>query len=255
MEISIIIPAYNEEARIGATILAILTYMDLKQHSFEIIVVDDGSTDQTTSLVNQFHDERIKLIIIGGNRGKGFAVWKGLSKARFDAALFTDADLSTPIEDLERFLPHTEHNDVIIGSRNLPTSVITKPQPFLRSRLGKTFPFLTKWIALPGIFDSQCGFKLFNRNAITMITRYQTINDFGFDVEILYICKKANLDIKEIGVHWGNAEGSKVRVIHDSFRMFLDLFRVRLNDLCGKYPVSSNTHTTDPSIPPHGGHH
>lgn len=254
MEISIVIPAYNEEARIGATISSILTYMVLKQHTFEIIVVDDGSTDQTPFLVNDFHDGRIRLISIGANRGKGFAVWKGLCKARFEVALFTDADLSTPIQELENLIPHLNHYDLIIGSRNLPTSVITKPQPFLRSRLGKSFPILAKLIAIPGIYDSQCGFKLFNRKAMAVITRYQTINDFGFDVEMLYLCQKAGLGIKEIGVHWGNAEGSKVRVIRDSIRMFFDLFRVRFNDIFGKYPVSMVHKSNDLPIPLHGGH-
>ena len=255
MEITVIIPAYNESGRIGKTLRSILDYMTARSFIFEIIVVDDGSTDTTAQVVKNLNDERIKLISIGGNRGKGFAVWKGLSKARFELALFSDADLSTPIEDIELLVPFVKTHGVIIGSRNLPDSCITKPQPWIRSHLGKSFPLLVRMLVLPGIADSQCGFKLFTKSAISVITAHQTINDFGFDVEIIYLCRKAGLLIKEVGVHWGNAEGSKVRIMSDSWRMLLDLFRIRWNDLTGKYPVALDAKPHETSIPLHGGHY
>lgn len=240
MELSVVIPAYNEADRIGSTLKSVSDFLSKKKWEYEIIVIDDGSKDGTVNTVNGLGDSHIKVVSLGGNRGKGFAVWKGLSKARYSHILFSDADLSAPIEDLDRFMPFIDSFDVIIGSRNLPESKITKPQPWLRSHLGKTFPLLVRALALPGIKDSQCGFKLFNERAKQAIVESQTIFDFGFDVEILFICKKRGYTIKEVGVHWGNAEGSKVRPFRDSAKMLIDLFKIRMNNIKGRYTTRTS---------------
>ena len=239
MELSVIIPAYNEAERIGSTIKSIDSYLSKKNHKYEIIVIDDGSKDDTVEVAKTAGSDKVRVVSLGGNRGKGFAVWKGLTLARYGIALFSDADMSTPIEDIEKLLPHIGSHDVVIGSRNLPDSNITKKQPWLRSRLGKTFPFLVRVMVLPGIKDTQCGFKLFTRKAIDAITPYQTIFDFGFDVEILFLTRKAGLNIKEVGVTWANAEGSKVHPIRDSRKMLIDLIKIRLNQINGKYTALS----------------
>ncbi|MEK6961098.1 MAG: dolichyl-phosphate beta-glucosyltransferase [Nanoarchaeota archaeon] len=235
MDLSVIIPAYNEAERIGSTIRSIDSYLSKKKWKYEIIVVDDGSNDDTVGVAKAAGSDKVRVVSLGGNRGKGFAVWKGLTLARFGYALFTDADMSTPIEDIEKLAPFIGSYDVIIGSRNLSDSKITKKQPWLRSRLGKTFPLLVRALVLPGIKDTQCGFKLFTRRAIDAITPYQTIFDFGFDVEILFLAGRMGLAIKEVGVTWANAEGSKVHPIRDSRRMLLDLIKIRANQLNGNY--------------------
>lgn len=235
MDISIVIPAYNEAARIGATIKAILSYMGKKGHKFEIIVVDDGSKDGTAEVAKEAGSDLVRVVVLETNQGKGGAVRKGILEARYPAVLFTDADLSTPISDIEKLLPHLGPYDVVIGSRNMPDSNITKKQPWLRSRLGKTFPLLVRALVLPGIRDSQCGFKLLSRKAVEAIAPLMTINDFGFDVEMLFLARRSGLQIKEVGVTWANAEGSKVHPIRDSRRMLADLFKIRMNQASGKY--------------------
>lgn len=251
MKISIIIPAFNEAKRIGASIHTILDYLTSTSWTYEIIVIDDGSTDSTFAVVKTLKNKYIKLVSYNPNRGKGYAVHQGLCQARFDLVLFTDADLSTPIQDIERLLPFARSYDVVIGSRNLPNSIITKPQPFVRSRLGKTFPFLVKLLLLPGIADTQCGFKLFNRKAIELIIPRQTLHDFGFDVEILYICRQAGLSIKEVGIQWGNAQGSKVRIFRDSLRMFFDIWKIKLRQIQGRYSLPGTPLDTQNKKIPH----
>ena len=239
MKLSIVIPAYNEEARVTSTLTSILRYFQQRRFAFEIIVVDDGSTDATVSVVENLADKRIRVLRLGRNQGKGKAVHQGITHARYDYVLFTDADLSTPIQDFELLEPHIEHYDIVIGSRNLPESLITRPQPWLRSTLGKTFPLLVRAFVVPDIKDTQCGFKLFSQKAIKTIAPYQTIFDFGFDVELLFLARKARLAVKEIGVHWGNADGSTVNPVRDSGRMFMDLWKIRWNDLCGRYTLDT----------------
>ncbi|NOZ80397.1 MAG: glycosyltransferase family 2 protein, partial [DPANN group archaeon] len=163
--LSIIIPAYNEENRIGSTLRAIKEYCNRKRLNYEIIIVDDGSNDRTRTIVEKAKDRHIRLVSYGKNRGKGFAVRFGMGKARGDLLLFSDADLSTPIEELDKFLPLAERFDVLIGSRNLRGSDIRIRQPWYRRIPGKIFSIITRVLLLPGIKDSQCGFKLFTRKA------------------------------------------------------------------------------------------
>ena len=251
MEISIIIPAYNEEKRIEKTLERIFSYMKLKKHDFEMVVVDDGSKDKTVEVVELFRKKidknkkskdikkvnknRIKILKNVKNKGKGHSVKRGMLAGEKKWLLFSDADLSTPIEEIEKFEKYIDQYSIIIASRNLKESQIKIKQPKLRSTLGKIFPFIVNLFTIRGIKDTQCGFKLFRKDVADKIFPLQTSKGFAFDVEVLFIAKKHNYKIKEIPVIWVNALGSKVDPIKDSIGMFLDLIRFRFNSIIGKY--------------------
>ncbi len=235
MELSVIIPAYNEEKRIGKTIEALFMYLDKQKYAYEIIVVNDGSTDKTKDVVQTFKQKKIKIIDNHGNKGKGYSIQQGFLAAQKAWILFTDADLSTPIEELETCFRYASGADVIIGSRNLPMSQIVVKQPFFRSMLGRIFPFFVRLLLLPEIKDSQCGFKLFRKEVAQKVAEKQKITGFCFDVELLFLAKKFGCTIQEIPVTWSNDERSKIKVISDSFHMFFDLLKIRWNDLLGRY--------------------
>lgn len=232
MKISIIIPAYNEEKRLASALDNIISYMAKNYPDYEIIVVDDGSTDNTIKVAEK---KNVRIIKNPKNMGKGYSVKNGMLNAGGDYLLFSDADLSTPIEELGNFLNLIKEHEVIIGSRNLSESNITATQPFYRRALGKIFPLLVSIFVLRGIKDTQCGFKLFKKDAAKKIFTKQTIAGFGFDVEILYLARKYGYSVKELPVSWKNDPHSKVSVIRDSFRMLLDLIRIRINNLRNKY--------------------
>ncbi len=244
MEISIIIPAYNEEKRIQKTLERIFSYMKEKKHNFEIIVVDDGSKDKTVELVELFRKKnsknskdknRIKILKNIKNKGKGHSVKRGMLSGEKKWLLFSDADLSTPIEEIEKFEKYIDQYLIIIASRNLKESQIKIKQPKIRSTLGKIFPLVVNLFTIRGIKDTQCGFKLFRKDIAEKIFPLQTSKRFAFDVEVLFIAKKHGYKIKEIPVIWINALGSKVDPIKDSISMFFDLIRFRFNSICGKY--------------------
>ncbi len=231
--ISIVIPAYNEEARIISTLNRIDSYCKSNQFDYEIIVVDDGSTDKTREVVMKLHNPKVSIISYGENKGKGFAVRTGVLTAKKSHILFSDADLSTPIEELSKFL--SESADIVIGSRNLQDSKITVKQPYIRQSLGKAFPIIVEWILLLHIKDTQCGFKLFTKKAAHTIFRRQYTNGFGFDVEVLFLARKKGYVVKEVPVEWRNAVGSKVRLFRDVPRMLMDVLWIRWRDFCGCY--------------------
>lgn len=235
MELSIVIPAYNEEKRIKNTLYRIINYFEYKEFKYEIIVVNDGSTDNTVNIVKGVKNKKIKVLTNNPNMGKGYAVKRGVLAAKKKHILFSDADLSTPIEEIEKFLPYLHNYDVLIGSRNLKESDIQVKQPFIRSKLGKSFPFLVRCLLLKNIKDTQCGFKLFQKHTIKPIFEKQTLNGFSFDGEILYIAQKLNYKIKEIPITWINSLGSKVNTLKDSYKMFKDLFKIRENNKNGLY--------------------
>ena len=233
--ISIVIPAYNEEKRIGRSIKQIVKYLDKKKYSYEIIVVDDGSIDKTIDVVKKAGNKYVKIIKNKKNMGKGFSVKTGILNAKYPLVLFSDSDLATPIEELDKFMEYIKSYDIVIASRNLKESNIKVKQPVYRQLMGKTFPLLVNLIALGGFRDTQCGFKLFKTDAAKKIVSLQTFNRFSFDVEILFIAKKLGYKIKEAPVVWIDKEGSKVNPIKDSIKMLIDLFKIRLNNLLGKY--------------------
>jgi len=237
VNISIVIPAYNEEARLRGTLERILSHVDGKGYDHEIIVVDDGSGDGTVLVAEGFAGKGVRILRNDRNRGKGYAVRHGMLEAGKDLLLFSDADLSTPIEELEKLAAPvlTGKVQIAIGSRAVAGSQIEISQPAYRVAMGKIFNGLVRGIALGGVRDTQCGFKLFTREAAREVFRRQTLHGFGFDVEILFIARRLGLQIAEVPVRWIDSPDSKVHAIRDSWGMLQDLFRVRWNDLRGKY--------------------
>ncbi len=241
--LSIIIPAYNEEARVGETIKAILQYIESERPDSELIVVDDGSSDATTEAAKnvcaEFPDIKTNVIRYDQNRGKGFAVKTGLVSAENDIALFSDADLSTPIEELPKLIEPIENGDfdITLGSRALDRTLIGEHQPWRREQGGKVFNlFVRKLTGLP-FWDTQCGFKAFNMKKFRPLLDVMTINRFGFDVEFLFVADYNRLRLKEIPVRWNDVEGSKLKVFRDTRRMFSELNQIRKNAKNGIYTI------------------
>lgn len=229
MNISIVIPAYNEEQRIKQSIYKILNYFKIRDYDYEIILVDDGSIDNTIKVVEGFHNHKIKILKNQKNLGKGAAAKKGVLAAQKEWILITDADLSAPISELDKFLKYQNY-EVLIGSRGLNNSRILVHQPLYRKLGGKFLNFFIQILVLPGIKDTQCGFKLFQLKAAQKIFNKQTLNSFSFDVEILFIAKKKNMKILELPIVWTNNSNTKVLPFHDGFRLLRDLVKIRLND-------------------------
>ena len=227
--LTIIIPAYNEEDRLGPTLTTLRAWMDEQSHTIEVLVVDDGSTDGTVGLVEAVarEDGRISVIENGENRGKGYSVGHGVSKATGELVLFSDADLSTPLSEFERLERAIEGQDIAIGSRALPDSRLEKRQPFYREMMGRTFNLFVQALVFPGIRDTQCGFKLFRRAAAQATFGRRKIDGFAFDVEILYIARRLDLQVAEVPVLWINDEASRVDPIRHSAQMFRDILKVR----------------------------
>ncbi|HOQ49575.1 MAG TPA: glycosyltransferase family 2 protein [Candidatus Kapabacteria bacterium] len=225
-ELSVIIPAYNEEARLGNTLSLITQYLRNTNLNYEIIVSDDGSRDRTKEVARSF--EEVKVIGDGINYGKGAAVRRGMLAANGEYRLFTDADLSTPIYEIEKLKKFLKDGyDVCIGSRAVDYKLIRKHQPFYREFMGKTFNKIVQLLVVKGIKDTQCGFKCFREKAAVDIFSRAKINGFSFDVEILYLAQKLNYKIKEVGVEWYNDERTTVDPIKDSTKMFAEILKIR----------------------------
>lgn len=240
MELSIVIPAYNEEKRIESTLKEIIMYCKENFTKYEILVVNDCSKDRTKNVVEKYKAQKVKLLHNGVNRGKGYSVRKGILAAKYPFVLFTDSDMSTPITDIKSFLPYLKSYDIIIASRNLKGSKIKVSQPFYRKMMGKAFPFFVNLFVLRGFKDTQCGFKLFKIDAAKKIVALQTFERFSFDVEILFIAKKLGYRIKELPVTWVDKAGSKVSPIKDAVSMLTDLFKIRWNQIQGRYKPKKN---------------
>jgi len=231
-EISVVFPAYDEEKRIPESLEKTTRHLSDAGRPFEIIVVDDGSGDATTD-VSRLQLEKsgadFSIIRLEENRGKGYAVRTGMLSARGDYVFFSDADLSTPIEEIDRLLPLLESEyDVAIGSRALRDSKLDKRQPIYRESSGKLFNLAAQAVLLPGIKDSQCGFKGFRASAARRIAEIQKFDRFSFDVEILWIARKLGFKIKEVPVRWSNNPDTRVSYLKDGLGMVADLFKIRL---------------------------
>lgn len=235
--LSIVIPCYNEGFKLITNIQKIRKYMmnNLNNINYDIIVVIDGCTDDSLELLedsieNQlFEDCPVKIISYKYNKGKGYAIKKGIESSTGDIVCFMDADLSTNLESLKEALSYTDSYDIVIGSRRHPDSVLSTPQRLPRKFIGKSCSIITNIITSLGILDTQCGFKVFDGDVSRNIIEKQTINGFAFDVELLYIAKNNGFGIKEIPVTWDNDEDSKVSVIKSSILFMKDLIYIRLN--------------------------
>jgi dolichyl-phosphate beta-glucosyltransferase len=238
MYLSVIIPAYNEEQRIGETLRVVHAYLQRQPYPAEIIVVDDGSQDGTAAIVRACHGwlPSVHLLQNGRNRGKGFSVRQGFLRARGEYLLFSDADLSTPIEEVEKlFAALREPYDIAIGSRALRESRVEVHQPWYREHMGRLFNVFVQALAVPGIWDTQCGFKCFRHAAGRAICQRMAAEGFGFDVEMLYLARRLGYRVCEVPVVWRHSPQTRVRVWRDSIAMMGDLLRIRWNDLRARY--------------------
>jgi glycosyltransferase involved in cell wall biosynthesis len=235
--VSIVIPAFNESARIGDSIKKIDRFLREFPFSAEVIVVDDGSADNTSEIVMKCPVKGVRLVQNGQNHGKGYSVRQGVLSASGRYVLFSDADLSAPIEELNKLLDVAmkDNIDVVIGSRAVDRKYIEKHQSPLREMGGIVFNSMVRLLLGLQLHDTQCGFKLFQRERSRRIFELQTTFGFGFDPELLFLAKRNGLSIRETPVRWSHAEGSKVSFFRDGIRMFLDLVRIRWNAIIGKY--------------------
>jgi dolichyl-phosphate beta-glucosyltransferase len=238
MHLSVIIPAYNEEKRLPKTLREIDEYLRKQNYESEIIVVSDGSKDRTCEVVEnlKFKIPNLRLICEKINRGKGYGVKIGMLNAKGKYRLFTDADNSTPINQIEKFWPEFEKGaDIVIASRDKKGAILDPPQPLFRRFTGEVFKYLRKIIVgLWEIEDSQCGFKCFKEKAAKDIFSRSKISRFAFDPEILLIGKKMGYKIKEVPVYWKNDLKSKVK-LKSMIKMLIDLFKIKLNEIKGEY--------------------
>lgn len=237
--LSIVVPAYNEERRLGSTLQRILQYLDSLSLSFcELIVVDDGSRDGTARLVESFcaSDPRVRLLRNPGNRGKGYSVCHGFLEAKGEWVLFTDADLSAPIEELPKLFSAIQKNNALaaVGSRALDRSLIGVRQPWFRETAGKLFNVVMRVVTGLPFRDTQCGFKLFAAEAARKICRKQQLNGFGFDVELLYIAKLHQIRVVEVPVRWNDVEGTTVSTWR-GLHAFIEPLQIRWYHLTGRY--------------------
>ncbi len=236
MELSIVIPCYNEEKRIVPTLNTLFSFLEHHQNidEYEVIIVDDGSKDNTLKVIPSH--PHLRVIPHEFNQGKGGAVRTGVLHSKYETLLFMDSDLATPIEELDKLSPFLQQGyEIVIASRNLPQSNIVTKQPKYRQLAGKTFPLLVRLLSGLPYRDTQCGFKLMKAGPGKEIFKRLTILRFAFDVEMLFIAKKLGYKTAEVPVTWIDQSGSTVHFFRDSWRMLKDLFRIRINDLKGKY--------------------
>jgi dolichyl-phosphate beta-glucosyltransferase len=233
--LSIIIPAYNESERIVPTIGAIASYVSGFGLPWELIVADDGSTDETVSILEDLQLANMRVLVAEQNGGKGSAVRRGMLAAEGEFILFADADNSTPIEQLGKMLQQMESGyDVLIGSRAADGSQ-AQNRDIIRRSMSWGLHSLVHMILRVDVSDTQCGFKLFRREAAVQLCQYQTLMGFSFDLELLYLTEKLGFSLGETPVNWYDAPGSKVNVIRDTRRFLVDLVRIRVNDSMGYY--------------------
>jgi dolichyl-phosphate beta-glucosyltransferase len=239
--LSIIIPAFEESARLGDSLKLILAYIVRENLDAELIVVDDGSGDKTAEIAEtacaEFANVPTKVIRYEQNRGKGYAVKIGLSESNGEIALFSDADLSTPIDELPKLVEPIVAGkfDVTFGSRALDRSLIGTHQSWRREQGGKVFNFIVRYATKLPFWDTQCGFKAFRMSKFRPLLDVMQIDRFGFDVEFLYVANLAELRMAEIAVRWNHCDGTKVSVFRDSQRMFREVNQIRRNDKHGVY--------------------
>ena len=236
--LSIVIPAHNEELRLPVSLEKIIAFLETQHYKYEVLIVENGSQDRTFEIAQDF-DRRYPFIhaLSEKRAGKGLAVRRGMLEAQGDFRFIADADLSMPIEEVQLFLPpDTPEYDIAIASRE-DTGAQRIGELVDRHWIGRMFNLLVRLITLPGIQDTQCGFKCFRSGPAEELFQEQTLEGWTFDVEILYIARKRGYRIIEVPIHWYFNPGSRVQILRDSIAMFLDLLRIRLNDMQGKYEI------------------
>ena len=236
-DLSIIIPSYNEELRLAATLERLAAYLPDLGRKSEVIVVDDGSKDRTAAVAESFCGKFLSLRVLsnGVNRGKGYSVRHGMLEARGRSVLFTDADLSAPIEEAGKLLAALGTYDVAIGSRALDRSLIAVHESRAREFAGIIFNLIVRVVLRLSFVDTQCGFKAFRREPCRVIFEQQRIERFGFDPELLYLARHHGLSTVEIPVRWSHSPATKINMMRDSIQMFVDVFTIRWNSLLGRY--------------------
>jgi glycosyltransferase involved in cell wall biosynthesis len=237
-QLSIILPAYNESARIEATLERVMRCVEGEGWDAEVLVVDDGSKDDTSEILQRWMDRypRLHLIQNPGNRGKGYSVRNGLLQAAGEIVMFTDADLSCPMEEANRLIAAIKDGaDVAIGSRWMDRTRQTIHQPLYRQFFGRCFNAITRGLMGLPFKDTQCGFKAFRRDAAQVIFRLQRIERWGFDPEILFIARKLKYSITEVPVTWGHDERSRMSYVKDGMKMLEEMAVIRWNSLAGRY--------------------
>ncbi len=237
-ELSIVIPAYNEEQRLPETLRRVRAYLEARRVEAELIVVDDGSRDRTAAIVEAWRKEFpvLRLLSNGRNRGKGYTVRHGMLEARGRVVLFTDADLSAPIEEADKLLAALGGYDVAIGSRAMDRSLIEIHQSPVRELAGILFNWVVRVVTGLPFVDTQCGFKAFVRERARIIFEQQRIERFGFDPEILFLAQRHGLRAGEIPVRWAHHPATKVHVLRDGLHMFGEVLLIRWHWLLGRYP-------------------
>ncbi len=237
---SIVVPAYNEAQRIGATLERAIAYATQRAWALEIIVVNDGSTDATAKIVRDLaaNHPALRLLENPGNRGKGYSVRNGMLRARGEVLLFSDADFSSPIEEAEKLFAAIEQGaDIAIGSRWLKTELQTRKQPFYRRVYGRLYNLALRLVLGLNFKDTQCGFKAFSRHAANAIFPLQNVERWGFDPELLYLAQRFRLKTVEVPVTWAHRDGTRISPLRDGLHMLGELFKVRWNSWSGKYTV------------------
>jgi dolichyl-phosphate beta-glucosyltransferase len=243
--LAVIVPAFNEARRLSANLFALLSYLQDYRPAAELIVVDDGSSDATARVAEEFFarhpDVPARVLRFVENRGKGHAVRAGLLAAQAPIALFSDADLSTPITELPKIVEPIEAGkyDIVLGSRALDRSLIGHRQPWRREQGGKVFNGIVRLTTGLPFSDTQCGFKAFRMDAARPIVERAQINGFGFDVELLFLAQRAGLRMLEVPVRWDHHAGSKVQIVRDSLRMFAEVVSLRTRVARGAQPAGA----------------
>jgi glycosyltransferase involved in cell wall biosynthesis len=235
---SIVIPAYNESVRLRPTLNELLRHAHEQSLDMEILVVNDGSSDDTAQIVREYGKAYPNVLLVEnpGNRGKGYSVRNGMLHARGDICLFTDADLSSPIGEAQKLFDAIGRGaDIAIGSRWLQTEMQTERQPLYRQVFGRIFNIALRVILGLKFADTQCGFKAFRRDAAQRIFPLQKIERWGFDPEILYLARRSGLRVDEVPVLWAHSEGTRLNPLRDGIRMFLEVLRIRWNAITGEY--------------------